>query len=604
MYRTRRTILWIKVLLLAGSALPAQKPLVPFELDYPGQETWVIAMLDDLRGLLDKPLHDTTFTQLQSDYQSKGKQTKDDYPRASVLLHGCFAYALEQSERLEDSFEYWRRAVDLSRRLAANDPIKAFVNSAFAHYLYRHYIFDGAIQYAKAALPGLEAIFHHSGKIVQRGSVETIAWSFNALGKPDSAQHYHAILTQKLSDHRPTIALSYTWNDEGLLLHGAERYEEALLAFETSKGLLDTTRADHLLCYANTLESEAHTQIALGIREVGLNNLLECFKIRKRLDNCPQQLQALGYLMKYYQEFGMLDKAYAVFTTEGQCHQQMEINWRTYRFYDMAATLLAKMNQSERAEQYRSAYNAYIVSDPDQLNQSLERRQVYAFASLRNEEIDRQLMIEKLESDQLRQEVRLWYLGAGIFGLIALSIGLMVFQYLRRKRYLLQLERQEAAHRKKVADLEMVNLKHIVALQRHDLSRIAADYRIRTELKTKVVARLRRLSASEEQDLNRKLHLFINELDATLSEQEIIADLQDKVENLNSVFEERLKKLVPNISATELRLCGLVKIGMSNREIALSLNKSEATIRSYKYRIRKKAGWDKDSFEERIAAIN
>lgn len=59
-------------------------------------------------------------------------------------------------------------------------------------------------------------------------------------------------------------------------------------------------------------------------------------------------------------------------------------------------------------------------------------------------------------------------------------------------------------------------------------------------------------------------------------------------ENVHPDFFITLKKLYPNLSETELRLCAYIRIGMSAKEIAQMLSIQPETVNTSRYRIRKK----------------
>ena len=80
------------------------------------------------------------------------------------------------------------------------------------------------------------------------------------------------------------------------------------------------------------------------------------------------------------------------------------------------------------------------------------------------------------------------------------------------------------------------------------------------------------------------------ELSTTIEDEEAYSQLQDKVDTINAAFEDQLREKIPGITAQEIRYCSLLRLGMNNQQIAQLLNKSDATIRTYKHRITKKAG--------------
>ena len=95
------------------------------------------------------------------------------------------------------------------------------------------------------------------------------------------------------------------------------------------------------------------------------------------------------------------------------------------------------------------------------------------------------------------------------------------------------------------------------------------------------------LSLTERDEQLRKL---IRDLTPKVSERETVSKLQDQVETINTEFEEKLQQRIPNITAQEIRFCSLLRLGMENQQMAQLLNRSEGAIRTYKLRVRKKAG--------------
>jgi CheY-like chemotaxis protein/DNA-binding CsgD family transcriptional regulator len=59
-------------------------------------------------------------------------------------------------------------------------------------------------------------------------------------------------------------------------------------------------------------------------------------------------------------------------------------------------------------------------------------------------------------------------------------------------------------------------------------------------------------------------------------------------------FDRNLIKKHPNLTQSDVRLCSFIRLGMSNKEIALVLNQSTDSVKVTKYRLRKKVLVDSD----------
>jgi len=79
---------------------------------------------------------------------------------------------------------------------------------------------------------------------------------------------------------------------------------------------------------------------------------------------------------------------------------------------------------------------------------------------------------------------------------------------------------------------------------------------------------------------------------------------KDMFEKVHRDFFVKLKQLSPELSENELRLCAYLKINLSNHEIVRILNISPGTLKTNRYRIRKKLNIDnKDVLEDYIRGI-
>jgi DNA-binding CsgD family transcriptional regulator len=59
-------------------------------------------------------------------------------------------------------------------------------------------------------------------------------------------------------------------------------------------------------------------------------------------------------------------------------------------------------------------------------------------------------------------------------------------------------------------------------------------------------------------------------------------------ESINKNFYTRLKQLYPEISANDLKVCALIKLNLSIKEMASILNISPDSVKTARYRLRKK----------------
>ena len=69
-------------------------------------------------------------------------------------------------------------------------------------------------------------------------------------------------------------------------------------------------------------------------------------------------------------------------------------------------------------------------------------------------------------------------------------------------------------------------------------------------------------------------------------------------ENLSQVNEELYKKLIsiaPDLTPTELKICGMIAQNLSSKDIAILINRSKQTIDNIRYTLRKKLNLEQEA---------
>ncbi len=95
-------------------------------------------------------------------------------------------------------------------------------------------------------------------------------------------------------------------------------------------------------------------------------------------------------------------------------------------------------------------------------------------------------------------------------------------------------------------------------------------------------------------DASLELGQLIKKVDLSFNLEQTWKDFKIHFENVHKDFFSHLLKQYPTISNHELRLCALVKLNLSIKEMAIILNISIQGVKTARYRLRKKFGLNKD----------
>jgi len=127
----------------------------------------------------------------------------------------------------------------------------------------------------------------------------------------------------------------------------------------------------------------------------------------------------------------------------------------------------------------------------------------------------------------------------------------------------------------------------------YDLHRVVADHSTVVPFKENLISRLDNIKASQVDKRNGMITQLIRELENQLPLEKKQHTLNEKVDEINEEFKDKLRAKYANLTASEIEICGYVLIGLSDHEIAVFRRTSSDAIKTARYRIRKKMSLEK-----------
>lgn len=208
---------------------------------------------------------------------------------------------------------------------------------------------------------------------------------------------------------------------------------------------------------------------------------------------------------------------------------------------------------------------------------------------------EQQLALDSLRFDQEKREVELIAVSESTkkrlyFLLLILAlIAAGVIAFLVRRMYMgktqIALERLE----KEKAQKELLDRQ--IEAKEEEIKRLVADNTMRLNFKQELLDQLNNeLSEKESEDLKLSLSSLAKELKSQINTEDKLSSLQHKIDEVNQGFNSKLIKLYPELTKTEREVCALLRLNLSIKEIMTIRNASQDSIKSIRYRIRKKLG--------------
>lgn len=151
---------------------------------------------------------------------------------------------------------------------------------------------------------------------------------------------------------------------------------------------------------------------------------------------------------------------------------------------------------------------------------------------------------------------------------------------------------EQAEKEKEIYRITSEKLQQENELQRKELASKAMYLSQKNELLNKMRKTLRGIARDTAPDIATRIRGIVSEIETTLADEQTWGMFEEQFQKLEQPFMQALTERYPALSPLEVRVCALIKLNLSSKEISRILNVASRSIEVYRYRIRKKLGFD------------
>jgi tetratricopeptide (TPR) repeat protein/DNA-binding CsgD family transcriptional regulator len=160
--------------------------------------------------------------------------------------------------------------------------------------------------------------------------------------------------------------------------------------------------------------------------------------------------------------------------------------------------------------------------------------------------------------------------------------------------FLLTYRRHVAILRAKLISSENETLRNTMELRNQELVSKALMVSNLNEQLEKINGHVQQIKTSLDPETTRKLDIMVKDLEITLPDH-AWQEFETRFEMVHQGFFNRLLEQYPGLTPTELKICSLLRLNMSTKDIALLTNRSIGTVDNIRSSIRKKLNLDADA---------
>lgn len=126
------------------------------------------------------------------------------------------------------------------------------------------------------------------------------------------------------------------------------------------------------------------------------------------------------------------------------------------------------------------------------------------------------------------------------------------------------------------------------------LSRYVLELDQKVETLLRIKDRIKELYADVNDPIRHKLMSIVNSIKASTTDRNLWNDFRIYFENINPKFLDNLFQKHPELTLKDIRYCCYLKMNMSNNEITHILGINQESVRTHKYRLKKKLAVPKE----------
>jgi tetratricopeptide (TPR) repeat protein len=436
-------------------------------------------------------------------------------------------------------------------RIAENTGDSAFIwsyyNNLGAHY-YQMADYNNSIKMLRMGLKVYENLDPSQRKFSLASTLNNIAGSFLDLGYPDSAMFYLELALQMPGLDGEYYGQYNLYGNLGKALQLKGEPEKALAQYKKAGAALDSLKGNFKGSMA-PLYASHYRHIGLAYFDKGdlstaRRYLLDALKYSELASDIEVKSETLLNLSQIEEKYGDL---------QGSLSLMKE-------YLTVRDTLVARQ-AAEKIAQVTLRY---------QFDKDMEAKEY------------------EMEVNELRHRRRELVL---LFTLMTVT-GVLITLFLL---YRLQRNRARRKHlEEKTVRLENEKISEELDYKNKELTTNVLYLLKKNEMIASISQQLNVLMVKMGEESTRNLRGIINQLDKETEEIDAWKEFELRFKEVHSDFYQKLSRDYPLLTAQELRLCAFLRLNMTNKEIASITFQTTESLKTARYRLRKKLGINRD----------
>lgn len=534
--------------------------------------------------------------------------------KKTLLFFCCFGLSIGYSQSKKEQIDSLKWLLKSTK----NDSIFLDYQLQLGRLLY-DYNTNEAEFYFKQILKSLDSTYLFSNKLqIKYLSFDYLGSIKRRKNNYDKALEYYLKSLTLKEQTNDSLKIGKSYHDIAKLFSAKREYNKAIFYIKKSLKLRKNAPLNYgetLRNYGKFLYLKKEYIKALKVLDSAVFFLQESplhmadvntvyAKIYRTQNKLNKSLEILNSNIDIYNTFEKREKKANVYIDIAIVYKKLNESKKALKYLDSAETIhkefknkkvisnifLERYHIFNKKTNYKKALENYLTykkySDSVFTTQQISRvaQLEIDYVNDKKEAINR--LIVKANKKQLKEIAKRQRLQKQLYAiLLILSVlGIIILVIVYKNKQRIQLEKIE----KKGLETALLNEKTV--FMQYKIDQLLANNKMRTHFKEELINKVKKLKTqANSSQLISKYQSILIQLENQIKTEERVTTLTSKkpTENADG-FELKLAKAYPELTKAEREICSLIYLNLSSKEIVNVRNVSVSSVKSARYRIRKK----------------
>lgn len=375
-------------------------------------------------------------------------------------------------------------------------------------------------------------------------------------------------------DKSGTLGLAYS--SLGKLYEVQKQQDSAIWFFKLA--LKDFEESNNEAYLPSAYMKMGEYELKSNNRQTSLEYIQKALSIANATENKQSQVDGLIALGRWYLNSGNKGEALKNFQKANTI--AVELSDKTFEIRTLEA--LINLNEQQKNYTETARLQSRLLALKDRFY-SLEREKIVKNLEIQFEVAEKNRKLASVSQEKEVAKLTSYLLGVCVA--VLLIIFVIGYFYLKginkRDKQLLKAKEQLVDALEKQRELKEIQFQNDLDHKESQLSAITIQMLQKNELLSEIKTAIEKQQPLSEQQL-------VKMVNRHFEQNNNWDDFNLYFESINKNFYTRLKQAYPEISANDLKICALIKLNLSIKEMASILNISPDSVKTARYRLRKK----------------